>query len=302
VNALQVGAVVGLLFGAGVLCVVHGLRRTPTLAAARRQMFGPSAVSRSSSNPQQRSVAVGHWTQSVADRAAGRWLTDRFGPGLQIVELTASDVVTRIVVAAGSAAFGATALAVVFTTGGLLPMTPLWVPFIIAVTTLAGWVMLHDVASRIARRRRELRQAANDFVQLVSVGLTTDQSVEEAIRFALRVGASDAFDTLRRQISTAPQRGVAVWEALDDFGRTHGIDEMSEFAASIERQGLQGVSIGQTVASLAQVMRAKALDELERAADRANANLSGPTIGFVVTTIVFLAFPLALRISDAFGG
>ena len=45
-------------------------------------------------------------------------------------------------------------------------------------------------------------------------------------------------------------------------------------------------------------MRAKALDELERDADRANANLSGPTIGFVVSTIVFLAYPLAQRISD----
>ena len=40
----------------------------------------------------------------------------------------------------------------------------------------------------------------------------------------------------------------------------------------------------------------------ERDADQANANLSGPTIGFVVSTIVFLAYPLAQRISDAFGG
>ena len=78
--------------------------------------------------------------------------------------------------------------------------------------------------------------------------------------------------------------------------------ELSEFAAAIERQGLQGVSISDTVASLAASMRAKALDELERDADKANANLSGPTIGFVVTTIVFLAYPLAQRISDAFGG
>ena len=49
-------------------------------------------------------------------------------------------------------------------------------------------------------------------------------------------------------------------------------------------------------------MRAKALDQLEREADRANANLSGPTVGFVVATIVFLAYPLTQRISEAFGG
>jgi len=95
---------------------------------------------------------------------------------------------------------------------------------------------------------------------------------------------------------------VAVWEAIDAVGTRYGVRELCEFAASIERQGLQGVAIGDTVAALSAGMRAKALDELEREADRANANLSGPTIGFVVATIVFLAYPLAQRISDAFGG
>jgi hypothetical protein len=53
---------------------------------------------------------------------------------------------------------------------------------------------------------------------------------------------------------------------------------------------------------MAASMRAKALDDLEREADKVNANLAGPTVGFVVTMIVFLAYPLALRISEAFGG
>jgi Flp pilus assembly protein TadB len=101
---------------------------------------------------------------------------------------------------------------------------------------------------------------------------------------------------------TAPQRGVAVWDALEEFARRHGLRELAEFAVSVERQGTQGVSIGETVAALAAGMRAKALDDLERDADKANANLSGPTVGFVVATVVFLAYPLAQRISEAFGG
>ena len=113
---------------------------------------------------------------------------------------------------------------------------------------------------------------------------------------------SAAFRALRAELGSAPQRGVPVWEAIDDFGRRADVRELREFAAAVERQGLQGVSIASTVATLATAMRAKSLDELEREADRANANLSGPTIGFVVTTIVFLAYPLAQRISDAFGG
>ena len=94
----------------------------------------------------------------------------------------------------------------------------------------------------------------------------------------------------------------SVWEAIEEFGRTNGIRELVEFATAVERQGVQGVSIGESVASLSASMRAASLDELEREADRANANLSGPTVGFVVATVVFLAYPLAQRISEAFGG
>ncbi|MEQ1874735.1 MAG: hypothetical protein ABL953_13545 [Ilumatobacteraceae bacterium] len=242
------------------------------------------------------------WSDSLAAGALGRWVAKRFGSGLRMLQLTPSAVVTSAVVAAGVMLFATLAGLAALLAVGVLPLSPLWPSLALLCSAMAGWISLNDVANKIERRRREVRRASNDFVQLVAVGLTTDQSVEEAIGFALAVGASESFDTLRQQILTAPQRGVAVWEALDEFGRTYDIREMSELAASIERQGMQGVSIGDTVASLSESMRAKALDDLERAADKANANLSGPTVGFVVTTIVFLAYPLAQRISDAFGG
>jgi hypothetical protein len=116
------------------------------------------------------------------------------------------------------------------------------------------------------------------------------------------VGASDVFDALRDELATAPVRGVPLWEALDHLGRWYQQRELCELATSIERQGTQGVSITDTVTSLAAAMRDKTLDDLERETDKANANLAGPTIGFVVTTIVFLAYPLAIRIGGAFGG
>ena len=115
-------------------------------------------------------------------------------------------------------------------------------------------------------------------------------------------------DALRQRIGQEHNRGDDETDGgagkvgVGFVGRRFGVRELSEFASSIERQGLQGVSISATVASLAASMRAKALDELEREADKANANLSGPTIGFVVTTIVFLAYPLTQCISEVFGG
>jgi Flp pilus assembly protein TadB len=292
VNPLQLGAAVAVLVAAGLWCLARGVRRVPrSLAAARRAMYGEHV-----------SAGGRPWSGAVATGAPARWVDRRFGVGLAVAGLTPAAVATRVVTSAGILLFAVLVSVSALTAMGMLPVSPLWLVVPLVAAAMGAFTILHDVADKIERRRAELRRAANDFVQLVAVGLTTDQSVEEAVRFALGVGSSAAFDSLRDELLTAPQRGVALWEALDSFGRRHEVRELCEFATSLERQGLQGVSIGETVATLSSAMRAKALDELERDADRANANLSGPTIGFVVATIVFLAYPLAQRISDAFGG
>jgi len=293
-NPLQIGAAVATLTGAATWCLARGLRRAPlSVAAAREQMYGGSLAT---------GINPASWGDTLSAGAPGRWVQHRFGGSLAIAGLTTTDVVSRVAVSMAVLLFTVLAAVAALMTMGLLPLSSFWLLLAPAVAVMGGWVVVRDVADRIDRRRRLFRRTANDFVQLVAVGLTTDQSVEEAVRFALGVGSSETFDALRAELLSAPQRGVPLWEAIEEFGRTYDVRELTEFAASLERQGVQGVSIAETVASLSTAMRAKALDELERDADQANANLSGPTIGFVVSTIVFLAYPLAQRISDAFGG
>ena len=306
-NPLQVGAAVGLFVAAGVWCIAHALQRAPrSLAAARHRMYGTVGVASARLPAPGGRHALSRQIDSVVDALvagpAGRWAVGHFGSGLDTLGLTAADVVTKVLASTGVMLFAVLAAVSALTAAGMLQLSVVWIGMAAVLAVLSAWITVRDISAKIERQRRELRHAANDFVQLVAVGLTTDQSVEEAINFALAVGASDAFDSLRAELHTAPQRGLPVWEALDEFGRRFGVRELTEFAASIERQSLQGVSISETVSTLAVAMRAKALDELEREADKANANLSGPTIGFVVTTIVFLAYPLAQRISEAFGG
>lgn len=296
-NPLQIGAAAGLLLAVGVWCMVQSVQRAPrSLAAARHRMAGSGRTGASSNRPRA------NWAELAAAGAPGRWAASHFGDRLATIGLTSVDVVTRVLSASGVMAFILLAGLVALMAMGLVPASVLWLGAVVMFAALAGWITVHDISAKIEQRQREMRQAANDFIQLVAIGLTTDQSVEEALRFALAVGASDAFDALRLELQAAPQRGVPIWEALEEFGERSGVRELAEFASSIERQGTQGVSISDTVASLAAAMRAKALDQLEREADKANANLSGPTIGFVVTTIVFLAYPLAQRVSEAFGG
>ncbi len=291
-SELPPAAAVALLLGAAAWCLARALRRAPaSIGVARGRMYG---------GPADGSKA-GHAATVSADRMSA-WVQRRFGSDLDLVGSSPAQVTSKVLVATAAFFLGTLACMAALTALGALQPAVWWPVAALAVAALGGWTSLRGVANRVTRTRRELRQAANDFVQLVAVGLTTDQSVEEAIAFALDVGASEAFDQLRQQVRTAPQRGVPVWDAIDEFGARHDLRELREFAACVERQGLQGVSIGDSVAALATGMRAKALDELEREADKANANLSGPTIGFVVATVVFLAYPLAQRISDAFGG
>lgn len=300
-NPLQVGAAAGLLTSGGLWCAVRAVHRAPrSLAAARAHLHGVGRPT--SGTVHTRSTGRDHVVRTLAAGGPGRWVVRRFGDGLEVAGLSLLEVISRLVSVSGGTLFAALGVLSASTALGVLPVSLLSPMAAVLIAVLAGCLVVYDIAAQVERGHREMRRVANDFVQLVAVGLTTDQSVEEAIRFALEVGRSDAFASLRAALHAAPQRGLAVWDALDEFGARLGISELTELAASVERQGTQGVAIRETVETLAASMRAKALDELEREADRANANLSGPTVGFVVATVLFLAYPLVHRVNEAFGG
>ncbi len=298
-SPLATAALVAPLAVAAAWCLWRGLRPRRRTIAEVRAILRPPAVATAPMGAGRALLAATRpgITAPLADH-----VERRLGTGLALVGMTGADVVARVLVGLGVGTGTAAAAIGSLVAAGTLPLTPVWLPLCLAAGAGAGVVMWSDVRARIERRRRELRRTTNDVVQLIAVGLTTDQSVEEAVHFALGVGDSDMFDLLRDELASAPLRGVTLWEALDGLGRRHDQRELCELATSIERQGTHGVSISDTVTSLATSMRAKALDQLERDADRANANLVAPTVGFVCTTLVFLAFPLAMRITEAFGG
>jgi Flp pilus assembly protein TadB len=296
VSPLPTAAVVAMVMAAAIAAVVRGVRpQRRSLAQVRALLYPTESVT---------AVVAGEPRRALAGTAAplARWIQRTLGDGLRFVDLTATDVASRMLTGVVGGIFTVACAAGTLIAIGALPASPLWAVLALAAGAMAGWIMWSDVQGRIDRRRREFRRTANDFIQLVAVGLTTDQSVDEAIQFALSVGDSTMFELLRTELATAPLRGVPLWEALDQLGRRYEQRELSELGASIERQGTQGVSITETVTTLATAMRERTLDDLERDADKVNANLAGPTICFVVTTLVFLAYPLAIRIGGAFGG
>ncbi|MEN9506913.1 MAG: hypothetical protein RI958_2839 [Actinomycetota bacterium] len=282
------------LLSLAVWCGVRALRpRLRTVAQVRAILhrdldrFGQPAPRPAGAEPI--SNAVAHMVER------------RLATGLPLIGVTSAEAAARIVTAATVMSAAAGVLVVVGALAGVMPRTPWMLALVPVFAAGAVWAVASSLRRQVRDADGELRRTTNDVVQLLAVGLTTDQSVESALEFALGVGDSAMFAMLRSEIASAPLRGVSLWEAVDEIGRRTSQRELCELATAIERQGTQGVSISDTVATLARAMRERVLADLERDADRANANLAGPTVAFVCTTLVFLAYPLVSRISEAFG-
>jgi hypothetical protein len=183
---------------------------------------------------------------------------------------------------------------------------PLPVPAVVAVVApfavggLVGWYQLQTVLAVAARRHRELRAGVAAYIQLVSVCMTTRRSMTEAITYAADVGTGPAFQAIAAAVHAAPQMGLRVWEALDAVGVEYDLRELQDLASSVGHVARIGVGVETTVTAVAARMRQVALDDMQRAADRQTSAMFGPTMLFVLGTVAFLAYPLALRVLDAF--
>jgi Flp pilus assembly protein TadB len=297
-SRVQIAVLAGGLVVAATMLLVRALHPRPaSIAALRARYFRTSNEPVPSARATSWTLRVGH---SLVGTELGLRLEARAGADLRAADLTVGEVIARAVVAAVVGAPTAAGVVLALLAAALVVPSPAVLVLVPLGAGLGIVSVAADIRNRCRSARQELRQAAADFVQLVAVSLTTSRSVEESVAFAAHAGDGAGYVRIRQAVSSAPQKGVTIWDALDEVGHTYQVAELRDLAASIQRQASVGASVEQTVSTLAASMRAKALDDLERAADRANSNLSGPTIGFVVGMVLLLAYPLAIRVSEAF--
>ena len=286
-----VGAVLVLF---AVWALIRSTRASrPTLAEVRARYRVAAPVHPATSGTQR--VAA-----RLAAGALGRWVERRLGVGVRLANTTVPAVVARMVTVTAVSFLGLILAVGAMIAAGIMAATWWWVFVVAIVPLLFGWNVLNDVIAVARRRRRALRRVANDFVQLVAVALTTNRSIEESVEFAAQAGTGEGFDLLRSTVRTARPMGIPVWEALATMADTYGLDDLKGLTASLGRQAGVGISVAQTVRTEAANMRSRQLVELTDQADKANANLSIPTMGMVLGMVVFLMYPIAQQISDAF--
>ena len=287
--------VVAVLSIAAVGATIRSFRPAPlTLRAVRARVEPRHAIPNGPNG--NLSIRVG---RPLAAGSLGRGVEARLGSALTLTGYTVPTVIGTVIITVVATAFAMMVAAAALVASGRVSSPIIWllVPF---DAGLFGWRVIGDVRTRAARRRAELHRVVNDFVQLLAVALTTNRSVEDALTFAADAGDGFGFDLLRQTIDTAQPMGLTVWDALSAMADTYELDQLRGLATSLQRQAGVGVSVAATIRTEAKAMRARQLPDITDRADKANANLSLPTMGMVFGMVLFLAYPVMQQISEAF--
>ena len=222
-------------------------------------------------------------------------------PALLLTGYTVQHVIAQMLTAFLTVAAAGFGLVVFATSVGIIGFSPVWLAVVVLIAGLAGFRVIADVRRRASRRRTDLRRVVNDFVQLLAVALTTNRSVEDSVTFAAEAGEGESFELLRQTIATARPMGISVLGCAERHGRPLRSVRTSwpDFivaAPSCRRR----VPSQPPFEPKRKALRDKQLLELGERADKANANLSLPTMGMVMGMVLFLGYPILTRIGEAF--
>lgn len=280
----------------GVYALIRAFRRPRLTLRAVRARVEPTAPVRTMRGG---SVAT-RVGRTLAPGPLGRAIDERLGRSLRLAGLTVPQLLGQIVTAAFVSSLSMAMLVSFLVTTRTVSPSPLLGVLTISVVVLFTWRVIADARARAVRRHRALRRVVNDFVQLLAIALTTNRSVEDSISFAADAGEGEGFDLLRQTVSTAQPMGISVWDALTAMAITYDLPELRALTTSLQRQAGVGVSVAATIRTEAKSLRDKQLSDLKDRADKANSNLSLPTMGMVFGMVLFLAYPIMRQIAEAF--
>ena len=152
------------------------------------------------------------------------------------------------------------------------------------------------VAGEAAQRRRDARHALSAFLDLTVIGLAGGAGVEQALAQAAGTGDTPTIAALRRALEEAVVRREPLWASLDRLGRTLGVGELRELAASLSLAGTEGAKIRASLAAKAAALRVRLLADIETQAQSATERMSLPLVVMFAGFLVFIAYPALAQV------
>jgi len=113
---------------------------------------------------------------------------------------------------------------------------------------------------------------------------------------AAATGEDPTIAALRRALEEAVVRREPLWASLDRLGRTLGVGELRELAASLSLAGTEGAKIRASLAAKAAALRVRLLADIETQAQSATERMSLPLVVMFAGFLVFIAYPALAQV------
>jgi Flp pilus assembly protein TadB len=280
-DALTVMVAAGGMVGAGLAVFASGFNPPrPALADALDRLSRPPVA-----------PVDGRRRLDVALAAPLRRLglpRDRTLKDLAVLDRDPAEYLAQQIVIAVAGMLVLGALPVLWGFGGQLP---LWLALLGAAIALR---LTHSRLHAAAEARRdEMRETLSTLLDLVGGSLAGGAGVEQALDDTMDELSGWAATRIRRELAAAAQtRGsqrIYAWTALRDLSAQIGVDELAELATAME-QAAGGAPVAETMAVVAQTMRARTTADMERQAHAKSAQMAVPIMLFGLGYLIFLLY------------
>ena len=292
-----------LIVGLGVLMIFIGLARTPTTNTAQMVQ-------------ERLSVYGGEKPLTIEEMELQRPFTERFlRPAMEQIgkrlsrttpQKARQDLMNKLDLAGRPgnltpedfAAVRLIAAAVVAAVGlllGLLLANPLYLAIAIAGGAILGFFLpVLWLNNKVDARRKEIQKGLPDALDLlvicVDAGLGFDAAltrVTEKFKNAL----SEEFAKVLREVSLGRPR----LEALDEMGRSSGVEDLHNFIQAVIQSEQFGTGVGKILRIQADDMRRKRRQRAQEKAAQATLKMMLPMVGCIFPTLwIVLLGPAAL--------
>ena len=305
---MNVTILLAIVVGLGVLMIFYGLARTPSTNTAemvqqRLQVYGAGGtlpdkplsleeveLSRPFSERFLRPAIerLGSIMSRSTPQKARQDLDNRLELAGRPGNLTPADFgAIRIVAAAIGAALGLLL--------GLLMGTAMYAVIGLAVGAILGYYapvmwLKQKVDARRAAIQKGLPDAMDLLVIAVDAGLGFDAALAR-VTDKYKNALSDMFAKVLREVSLGRNR----LEAMDEMGRSSGVDDLHNFIQAIIQSEQFGTGIGKILRIQADEMRRKRRQRAQEKAAQATLKMMLPMVGCIFPTLwIVLLGPAAL--------
>ncbi len=171
---------------------------------------------------------------------------------------------------------------------------------LVGLTSAAVAFAVPDIRlrTRAASRRAAFRHALSAYLDLVAIIMSGGGGLQTALVRAAESGEGWAFGEIRYALDRARLSGRTPWSQLGLLADQFDIRELRDLVAAAELSGSEGARLTESVATKADVLRARLQAEVEKSSEALTEQMLLPVGLLLVALFLFLGF----AIFDQLGG